>query len=196
MQTRTFSNKSAVAETSARISTVMLSPSALVNVASSSPRMFSRSSGNYLGRRSESMVGSFIHSRIEQTEQRKSENETDNETKPNQTHIQLRRANSSSVKIDILKLVAVHIMIIFHRHPPPPLTNAPKSCRTISWMSTSASVLKSRTNRELADSPTFSCTSSSKRCSFWRTTRAIFAAFSEAITRDFNSWLHITMPDR
>lgn len=90
MQTRTFSNKSAVAETSARISTVMLSPSALVNVASSSPRMFSRSSGNYLGRRSESMVGSFIHSRIEQKEQRKSENETDNETERNQTHIQLR----------------------------------------------------------------------------------------------------------
>lgn len=39
-----------MASTSAWISTVMLSPRAFVNVDSSSPRMLSRSSGNYIER--------------------------------------------------------------------------------------------------------------------------------------------------
>lgn len=57
-------------------------------------------------------------------------------------------------------------------------TLAPTSCRIISWITTSASVLKSWTNFLFLSSPVFSCTRSWKRGASCLQTRATFAAFS------------------
>lgn len=57
-------------------------------------------------------------------------------------------------------------------------TWAPTSCRITSWITTSASVLKSWTNFLFLSSPVFSCTRSWKRGASCLQTRATFAAFS------------------
>lgn len=58
------------------------------------------------------------------------------------------------------------------------LTWAPTSCRIISWITTSASVLKSWTNFLFLSSPVFSWTRSWKRGASCLHTRATLAAFS------------------
>lgn len=78
-------------------------------------------------------------------------------------------------------------------HPGPLLTSAPTSCRIISWITTSASVLKSWTNFLFLSSPVFSCTSSWKRGASCLQTLATLAAFSA--TRS-SSRSRSAMPER
>lgn len=70
------------------------------------------------------------------------------------------------------------LQLWFRLSPRPLLTSAPTSCRIISWITTSASVLKSWTNFLFLSSPVFSCTSSWKRGASCLQTLATFAAFS------------------
>lgn len=71
----------------------------------------------------------------------------------------------------------------------------PSSCRTVSWMRTSARVLKSWMNRGLASFSPFSWTSRENSSFFVRQARAIFEAFSDTAIKLCNNSV-ISTPNR